>query len=142
MPAILHHSPENPTREITFDYLEVVSRRKVLLVDDSPLVRAVVSHALGAAGLDVTTLDHPSLLADALTRVTPDVMLVDATYAGVTDDALVELVAPHAKELTVLLFSDRAEDALRALGVRIGAKGIVPKDGAGLAGRLEPYFAG
>lgn len=120
----------------------VSPRRKVLLVDDSELVRALVVHALGRAGFEVSTIDDPSGLAAAVERETPDLVLVDATFPGTDDDRLVELVAPHAARARVLLFSDRPAAEVDALAARMGASGAVPKDDvARLPGRLEPFFA-
>ena len=39
------------------------ARRKILLCDDSALVRSVVVHALGALDVDVTTIEDPRELA-------------------------------------------------------------------------------
>jgi DNA-binding response OmpR family regulator len=117
----------------------IVSSRKVLLVDDSALVRAVVAHALGSAGFEVACIEDPKGLAAEVARFAPDLLLVDASYPGITDDLLVELVGVHAKALPVVLFSDRSEAELTALKGRIGARGFVPKDGATLAARLGAF---
>lgn len=116
-----------------------MSGRKVLLVDDSALVRAVVAHALSGGEFEVACLEDPKGLAAEVLRFAPDLLLVDASYPGVTDDLLVELVSPHARTLPVVLFSDRSELELRALAERIGARGFVPKDGATLAARLGAF---
>jgi CheY-like chemotaxis protein len=109
-------------------------------VDDSSLVRAVVAHALGGAGFEVAAIEDPTGLAAEVTRFRPDLLLVDATYPGITDDRLVELVSVHAGALPVVLFSDRAEAELEGLSKRIGARGVVAKDGATLADRLRAYL--
>jgi DNA-binding NarL/FixJ family response regulator len=113
--------------------------RKVLLVDDSPLVRAVAAHALAAGGFEVAAIEDPAGIAAEVTRFAPDLLLVDATYPGLTDDRLVELVTVHAGSLPVVLFSDRPEPELEGLSKRIGARGFVPKDAATLADRLRAY---
>lgn len=126
---------------MTFDYGDrAVSARKVLLVDDSALVRSVIAHTLGAAGFAITVIDHPKALADAVSKDAPDLLLVDASYPGLGDDAFVGFVAPVAAAHRVVLFSDRSDAECAALSARIGARGYVPKDGATLASRLEPYF--
>jgi DNA-binding NarL/FixJ family response regulator len=120
----------------------VSPRRKVLLVDDSELVRALVVHALGNAGFEVSTIDDPSGLAAALARDTPDLVLVDATFPGTDDSRLVELVAPHAAGRRIVVFSDRPEADVQALAARMGASGTVPKDDVSrLPGRLDALFA-
>jgi DNA-binding NarL/FixJ family response regulator len=123
------------TRQVT-----VSPRRKILLVDDSAIVRAIVVHALTAADLDVITIDDPRALAEALAKDPPDLILVDATYPGVTDDDLVALVSKHVGAFPVVIFSDRAEAEVRALVAACGARGSVPKEGATLAERLTPFL--
>lgn len=115
-------------------------RRKILLVDDSALVRAVVVHALSASELDVVTIDDPRGIDDAVAKDRPDVLLVDATFPGVTDDDLVAVLARHVASLPVVLFSDRPEAQIRELVARSEARGFVPKDGATLAERLTPFL--
>lgn len=116
-----------------------MARPKVLLVDDSALVRAVVAHAL-AAEYEVASIDDPRGLAAEVARFSPDLLLVDASYPGITDDALVDLVSVHAPARPVVLFSDRAAAEVEALAGRIGARGFVPKDGATLATRLVSFL--
>ncbi len=118
------------------------SRRKILLVDDSPIVRAVVVHALSAVGIDASTLEDPRGLDEAVARDRPDLLLVDATFPGVGDDDLVATLSRHTSALPVVLFSDRTEAEMNALVARTGARGFVPKDGATLADRLQPYLSG
>lgn len=115
-------------------------KRKVLLVDDSPIVRAVALHALGAAGFETTTIEDPRGLDAAVASFRPDLVLVDATYPGVTDDDLVQAVARHSASLPFLIFSDRPEVQVQALATSSGARGYVPKDAATLAQRIEGFL--
>ncbi len=116
--------------------------RKILLVDDSALVRAVVVHALSASGFQVGTVDDPRAIDAAIATDRPDLLLVDATFPGVSDDLLVDVIARHAPSFPVVIFSDRAEAEIRRLVEQSGARGFVPKDGATLAERLTPFLAG
>jgi DNA-binding response OmpR family regulator len=118
-----------------------VARKKILLVDDSPIVRAVVAHTLRAASLEIECVDHPTKLAAEVTKFGPELLLVDASYPGVTDDDLIALVQPHTAAVPVVLFSDRSQPELDVLAQKIGAKGSVPKDGATLLAKLEPFLS-
>ncbi|MDF2697346.1 MAG: hypothetical protein K0S65_5729 [Labilithrix sp.] len=119
----------------------VSTRRKILLVDDSALVRAVVVHALSASGIDVTTIDDPRAIEEAVAKDRPDLLLVDATFPGVSDSDLVDAISRQAAAIPVVLFSDRPEGEIRDLVAKSGARGFVPKDGATLAERLTTFLA-
>jgi DNA-binding NarL/FixJ family response regulator len=118
-------------------------RRKVLLVDDSALVRAVVTHCLEARELVVATIEDPRDLAAALDREAPDLVLVDATFPGIDREELVRHLTPHAGRARFVMFSDKPEAEIAALAARVGAVGVVPKEAAGdtLGDRLEPFLA-
>lgn len=87
------------------------------------------------------TVDDPRAIDEALTKERPDLLLVDATFPGVTDDMLVDAVSRHVTSFPIVIFSDRPEGEIRALVERSGARGFVPKDGATLAERLTPFLA-
>lgn len=113
------------------------AKRRVLLVDDSPIVRAVALHALAAADFEASAVEDPRGLAEAVARLQPEIVLVDATYPDVTDDDLVAAVRAQAAALPVVFFSDRPEHEIEELVAKSGARGHVPKDAAGLAARLK-----
>lgn len=98
-------------------------------------------HTLSQAGLEVAVIDDPKALAVAVADNAPELLLVDATYPGVTDDDLVVALAPHVGSLPVVFFSDRPEAEIRSLVLRVGARGSVPKSGATLLERLGPFLS-
>lgn len=116
------------------------ARPLILLVDDSPIVRAVVAHALESVGMRVEAIDDPRGIAAAVAGAPPDVLLVDATFPATSDDDLVALVLPHAEAVPVLLFSDRKASDLDGLAARMKARAVLPKDGATLAQLLRPFL--
>lgn len=146
------HIPRNRTARhrqviaapvIAASYDAIVSTPKILLCDDSPLVRAVVSHHLTQKGWGIATVDDPKHLADAVAKESPTLLLVDATYPGVDHDQLEAFVRPHAATHPVVVFSDRPEAELEILAKRLGAVGLVPKDaGETLPARLTPFLPG
>lgn len=121
--------------------LGTVVGQRILLVDDSALVRSVVVHALTQEGLSVTAIADPHDLADAMTRERPDLLLVDATFPGIDHAALAALVKPHAGACPVVVFSDRPAGELETLVTQMGARGALPKDSAdGLGRKLQAFF--
>jgi DNA-binding NarL/FixJ family response regulator len=141
-PRLSHISRESQPRERGLRYVDrrLSPQRTILLVDDSPIVRAVVVHALSAANLSVSTIDDPRGMDEAIAAARPDLLLVDATFPNVTDDDLVTLVSRHVGSFPVILFSDRPDAEVRDLVARCGARGSVPKEGAGLAERLAAFL--
>jgi DNA-binding NarL/FixJ family response regulator len=119
--------------------LGLTTKKKVLLIDDSPIVRAVVVHALSAAGFDVVTIEEPRMLDESVAREKPDLLLVDATYPNVTDEDLVTILLRQSV-VPFVLFSDRQEAEVAALVKRTGARGFVPKDGSTLAQRIRAFL--
>lgn len=116
-------------------------KTKVLLVDDSELVRSLVTHVLTGAGFCVVTESSPTALAAALGREAPDLVLVDATFPDATEAEVVALVSPHTSAYRVAVFSDRPEAETAALAARMGALGTVPKGNVlGLAAHLAPLL--
>lgn len=120
----------------------VTQPRSILLVDDSALVRAVVSHALKKEGVNIRSIDDPRGLVAAMANERPDLLLVDATFPGVEHDELVRLVSPHTSACPVVLFSDRSPAVIEALVRDINAVGSIPKEAAGgeLWARLQRFL--
>jgi DNA-binding NarL/FixJ family response regulator len=114
---------------------------KVLVIDDSDLVRDVTQFSLEKHGYEVATLADPHGLADALARERPDVVLVDIGFPGLRVAELARLVRPHAKSCPFLVFSDRSPEELAAHVAELDAVGSIPKgaDGGALAAAVGPH---
>jgi len=93
--------------------------RRILLVEDEPLIREVMADTLGEAGFDVTatcTADEAAILLADADRF--DVLLTDVTMPGMIDGIG---LAEHAREvhpdLPVVFVSGRPDNAVRAAAV-------------------------
>jgi DNA-binding response OmpR family regulator len=117
-------------------WVNMTVKRKILLVDDSPIVRAIAVHALTASGFEVAAIDDPRGLEQAVAREAPALILLDATFPGLSDEVLVAAAVKHAAAVPLVVFSDRAQAEIDDLVRRIGARSAVPKDGQTLAARL------
>ncbi len=83
---------------------ELVPRRRVLIADDEPLIRALVHAALSGGSYEVSAVvDGPSAL-DAIRRERPDVALVDVRMPGMDGLAVCRAVR-----------ADRACDAVKVV---------------------------
>lgn len=55
-----------------------IVRPAILIVDDDPLLLALLEHHLGAAGFAVSTADSGAAALDAIRMQRPDVVILDA----------------------------------------------------------------
>ncbi|HEX9260838.1 MAG TPA: response regulator transcription factor [Acidimicrobiales bacterium] len=98
----------------------------VLVIDDEPMVREVVSRYLQLDGMRVyEAADGPSA-ARWLSSHTPDLVVLDVMLPGA--DGLTILRELRAKgSVPVILLTARAEEADRVLGLELGADDYVVK---------------
>ncbi len=118
---------------------------KVLILDDSPLVREVVDITLSEHGYDVVGLESPFEFAIALRRERPDLVLMDVTMAGLAGDKVIESTRRDPSvSCPIVLFSDRPDAELEKLASKCGADGYIRKTlGAeGLPAQVAEFIRG
>jgi two-component system response regulator PrrA len=111
---------ETRTRENT--------RRRIVLIDDSPLILEMVGGALEAAGFETSIARDLSELEARLTSAPPDLVLVDVQMPeAFGDDVAMVLRAVRGVAAPIYLLSslDEAELARRAAASNID--GFIPK---------------
>lgn len=118
---------------------------KVLIVDDDPEIRLIVSHVLRAAGHDVAEAGDGAAAADALDRHRPDVLLMDLLLGaedGVETAAALLRGSPARPRLIFLTGATRP--AQRARMDAAGAAGILEKpfDPSTFAAQFESLARG
>ena len=108
---------------------EVIPALRVLLVDDDPEIRLIVTHLLQGAGYAVVEADDGASAAAAASVSRPDIVLMDVMLAaedGVdTAAALFRTMAPPLPRLIFLTGAVRAEQFERMNAA--GAAGIIHK---------------
>lgn len=103
-------------------------RPKVLILDDSPIVRDLLTETLGDRGYDVVGVASPFEFPMAMRRERPDVVLMDVGMPGLGGDKVVEFARRGGEpRCPIVLFSDRPEKELARLAVSCGADGFVRK---------------
>jgi DNA-binding response OmpR family regulator len=110
----------------------VVSPRRILLVDDSALIRDVAAQALVAAGYEVTVrAGFDELLEHGLDGF--DLILMDVQMPELYgDDVAFTLRGERGVTTPIYLFSSLTEPELEKLAADAGIDGYIPK-GAGMA---------
>ena len=118
------------------------ANKKILLVDDSPIVREMVSLDLEDLGIEVVTLESAVALGEAIRRDRPDLVLLDVRMPGLRGDEAARLIGHLGLETPILLHSDMEEEKLAAMARDTGAGGYLCKTGdpEELAELLRPWL--
>jgi DNA-binding response OmpR family regulator len=102
--------------------------KRILVVDDSPLVLEACRQALEDAGFWVACVDAPTFSLQDADEIKPDLALVDVMFPGaVTGDTLVRFMKMLNHDFPVFLYSDIPEDDLRERSEKSGAQGYIRK---------------
>lgn len=104
---------------------------RVVVVDDSELIRAVVAAALGGRGASVVEVASPREIASAVDGGA-DVVLLDAGFPDVTAEELRDIARRESGRAPVVVFSDRPAAELSRLAEDWGARGAIGKGAVGV----------
>jgi two-component system cell cycle sensor histidine kinase/response regulator CckA len=90
-------------------------KRRIVLVDDDPLVRLAVSRALQSAGVSVDAVDVPFVVDDVALRLRDaSALITDVVMPGMTGPDLVDELRRRGCRTPVIFVSGYAEHALLA----------------------------
>ncbi len=105
-------------------------RRKILIVDDSEIVRETVSLILQGQGYEVIALDGPQGFARALAEHKPALVLMDVAMTPMRGDRLASVAQESGlSNCPIVLFSSQPTEELERLSKDCGAAGYIPKTG-------------
>lgn len=105
----------------------MTTQRRILLVDDSPRVRATIRAVLAGLASEVEECFDGDQVLAAYEAFRPDVVLMDIRMPGmdgIQATALLKKVHPAAR---VVIVSDHEQDDLRAAASKAGAEAYVAK---------------
>ena len=102
------------------------SRRRVLVVDDEPMVREVVTAYLERDGLQVTSAADGATALQMLDTVLPDLVILDLMLPKVDGLSVLAHLRKTA-DLPVILLTARGEEPDRVLGFELGADDYIVK---------------
>lgn len=102
---------------------------KVVLLDDSPIVRAATKDALEEAGFRVVAIDNPFILGSVVRRERPNVVLLDVVMPLLNGDAVAKIVRENDEvaEIPFVLYSDAPAHTLANTARECGAVGFIQK---------------
>src|SRR3954451_4549796 len=103
----------------------VSARKKIVLLDDSDLIRDLVRETLEEHGYEVVATDTPFGFSNMLRRENPDLALLDVTMPNLRGDKLAEIAIQHGVLCPIVLFSDRSAAELDAMVRAVKAAGYI-----------------
>ena len=113
-------------------------RRQVLVVDDEPMVRNLLTRLLSMEGYEVLEAEDGQAAIDLLRKAQPDLILLDVMLPA-RDGLEVLSDLRRTSNVPVILVSARGEEADRVVGLKMGADDYVvkPFSAAELSARIE-----
>ena len=99
----------------------------VLVVDDEPIVRDVVTRYLERDGHRVVTAETGDQARTLIEREPPAIVLLDIMLPGETDGLALCRWIRSTSELPVILLTARSDEADRIVGLELGADDYVTK---------------
>lgn len=104
-------------------------KKKIVLLDDSDLIRDLVRETLQDNGYEVVDTNTPFGFSNLLRRENPDLALLDVTMPTLRGDKLAEIAINHGVACPIVLFSDRPAAELEAMVKAVKAAGYIRKTG-------------
>ena len=104
-------------------------RRRILVVDDSPLTRELLSSLLEAVGYEIVSAQDGADAMDRLGRETVDMVVTDLEMPNVDGLELTRRIKNHPalRSLPVVIVTTRGSDQDRKRGMEAGADGYITK---------------
>jgi DNA-binding response OmpR family regulator len=103
--------------------------RKVLIIDDDPLLLETATQLLRSTELEVLTCDTRIGRLGMIHKHKPDLVLLDVNMPFLSGDQVLGLVRdlPDLCDVRIYLFSSNDEASLRRMARELGADGYIPK---------------
>jgi DNA-binding response OmpR family regulator len=100
--------------------------RRILVVDDEPNIREIVSGYLKADGFEVSEAADGDAALDAFDRFAPDLVILDVMMPG-RDGIEVLRELRRRSDVYVIMLTARAEESDSVIGLSVGADDYVTK---------------
>jgi CheY-like chemotaxis protein len=102
-------------------------RRRVLIVDDSPIVRDLLSELLSSVGLEVRTAGDGAAALSTLAEHTVDLIVCDVEMPVMDGFELLRRLRDRAERVPVVMVTTRGSVQDRAMAASLGADALIVK---------------
>jgi len=103
-------------------------RGSVLVVDDEPTIREIVSRYLERAGYETRIAADGLAALDAVAERSPDLIVLDLMLPGLDGlEVMRRIRERHHRTSAIILLTAKGEESERILGLRLGADDYVVK---------------
>jgi two-component system phosphate regulon response regulator PhoB len=100
---------------------------RVLIVDDDPDIRRLVSHHLKQAGFDVVSAETGREGLELALEKSPSLIVLDLMLPDLDGNEVCRKMREQARHVPILMLSARGEEIDRVLGFELGADDYVTK---------------
>ena len=102
------------------DGATLLSEEKILVVDDEPSIREIVSLYLKRSGYEVTTAADGQAAVDVLARQTFDLVVLDLMLPRLSGFEVCRILRRETN-VPILMLTARASEVDRVVGLEVGA---------------------
>ena len=99
----------------------------ILVVDDEPMVREVLSRYLSKEGFDVWAAEDGEEALTRYARATPDLVLLDLTLPKIDGYEVFRRIREQGGRTPVIMLTAKGEETDRIVGLELGADDYVAK---------------
>jgi CheY-like chemotaxis protein len=119
--------PAAGARRAPLSPMATVARARVLIADDDPTVRALVSTTLKNFGFDIETVPDGTAAIETIRRTKPDIAVLDVSMPGMDGYEVLAALRKESIPISVMLLTARQQESDVIRGFSLGADDYVVK---------------